>query len=64
VIDAEYQIRALADALLAPLTTVRGVAMASSLLCDGAGPLYNPGSVADLGSMLFDVLREINPLSS
>jgi hypothetical protein len=63
VIDAEFQIRALADALVAPLTTARGVAMASSLLSDGAGPLYNPSSVADLRTMLFDVLREINPLT-
>jgi hypothetical protein len=63
VIDAEFQIRAVADALVAPLTTARGVAMASSLLSDGAGPLYNPGSVANLRSMLFDVLMEINPLT-
>jgi hypothetical protein len=63
VFDAEYQIRALADALVAPLTTIKGVAMASSLLGDGAGPLYNPGNVDDLQSALRDVVRELNPLA-
>jgi hypothetical protein len=62
VFEAEGQIRALADALVAPLITAKGVAMASSLLCDGAGPLYNPGSVVDLRSVLSEVLRDIDPL--
>jgi len=41
VIEAQYQIESLADALMAPLPTARGVAMARSLLSDGAGPIYN-----------------------
>jgi hypothetical protein len=63
VLEAEDQIRAVADALVAPLTTARGVAMASSLLSDGAGPLYNPGSTTDLRFMLVDVLRQLDPLA-
>ncbi len=61
VLEADDQIRAVADALVAPLTTARGVAMASSLLCDGAGPLYNPSSTTDLRSALANVLRQLDP---
>src|SRR5580692_3307084 len=50
VVEADDQIRAVADALVAPLTRARGVAMASSLLADGAGPLYNPANATDLRS--------------
>ena len=64
VVEADDQIRAVADALVAPLTTARGVAMASSLLTDGAGPLYNPGSTTDLRSALGDVLRLLDPLAA
>jgi hypothetical protein len=64
VVEADDQIRAVADALVAPLTTARGVAMASSLLTDGAGPLYNPGSTTDLRSALGDVLRQLDPLAA
>jgi hypothetical protein len=64
VVDADDQIRAVADALVAPLTTARGVAMASSLLSDGAGPLYNPSSTVDLRSALSDVLRQLDPLAA
>jgi hypothetical protein len=64
VVVADDQIRAVADALVAPLTTARGVAMASSLLTDGAGPLYNPGSTTDLRSALGDVLRQLDPLAA
>ena len=63
VVEADGQIRAVADALVAPLTTTRGVAMASSLLTDGAGPLYNPGSTTDLRSVLGDVLQQLDPLA-
>jgi hypothetical protein len=38
--------------------------MASSLLTDGAGPLYNPGSTTDLRSALGDVLRQLDPLAA
>ncbi len=62
VVEADGQIRAVADALMAPLTTARGVAMASSLLSDGAGPLYNPGNTTDLRSILGDVLRQLDPV--
>jgi hypothetical protein len=63
VVEADDQIRAVADALVAPLTTARGVAMASSLLADGAGPLYNPANTTDLRSLLVDVLQQLDPLA-
>jgi hypothetical protein len=63
IVEADGQIRAVADALVAPIATARGVAMASSLLCDGAGPLYNPSSTTDLRSVLGDVLRQLDPLA-
>jgi hypothetical protein len=62
--EADDQIRAVADALVAPLTTARGVAMASSLLADGAGPLYNPANATDLRSLLVDVLHRLDPLAA
>jgi hypothetical protein len=64
VVDAGDQIRAVADALVAPLTTARGIAMASSLLTDGAGPLYNPANATDLRSALVNVLHELDPLAA
>jgi hypothetical protein len=63
VLNVEWQIHALVNALLMPLTTARGVAMASTLLGDGAGPLYNPGSMTDLRALLGEVQRELDPLA-
>ena len=63
VLDADDQIHAVADALLAPLTNARGIAMASALLSDGSGPLYNPGCATDLRSALSEVLRRLDPLA-
>lgn len=62
IIDTESQIYALSNALVAPLPTARGVAMASSLLCDGAGPLYNPGSSVDLAVALSEVVDQLDPM--
>ncbi len=39
----------------------RGVAMASWLLSDGTGPVYNPKCVADLTSVLRDVTLRLDP---
>ena len=63
VLGAESQIRALAMALLAPMVTPRGVAMASSLLTDGSGPIYYGDSPSDLSSKLQDVITRLNPLT-
>jgi hypothetical protein len=62
VIGAQPQILALADALLAPMPTSLGVAMARSLLCDGAGPIYNLACSDELGSTLCTVLAKLDPL--
>ncbi|MGH3732782.1 MAG: hypothetical protein ACRDVC_05310 [Acidimicrobiales bacterium] len=64
VFAAETQIREVAGALDGPLPRVRGVAMAVSLLTDGAGPLYNPVSTTSLSDALQDVLRQIDPFES
>ena len=61
VILVQTQICELANALVAPLATVRGVAMADSLLTDGAGPIYNEANDVDLANALRDVIRQIDP---
>jgi hypothetical protein len=64
VLAAEAQIRALADALVSPLPTVRGLAMAIETLRDGAGPLFNPSSPTMLTSSIEAIIAQLNPLSS
>jgi hypothetical protein len=64
VVAAESLIRDLARALLNPLPRVRGIAMAGSLLSDGAGPIFNPASDSDLSGALQEVLAQIDPLES
>jgi hypothetical protein len=64
VIGAQAQILALADALLAPMPTSRGVAMASSLLSDGAGPIYNGACLDDLVSTLCTVIAKLDPVAA
>jgi hypothetical protein len=61
IIGAQAQILALADALLAPMPTSRGVAMASSLLGDGSGPIYYSGCSTDLGSTLLEIIARLDP---
>ncbi len=61
---AKAQIHALARALVRPLASVRGVAMALTILRDGSGPLFNPYSERSLTDLLDQVLDLINPLSS
>jgi hypothetical protein len=63
ILGAETQIRALAIALLAPMVTPRGVAMARSLLSDGSGPVYYGESASDLRSRLQEVITRLNPLT-
>jgi hypothetical protein len=41
-------------------STARGVAMASRLLSDGTGPLYNPHSTTDLRAALLEVTMQLN----
>jgi hypothetical protein len=42
----------------------RGTAMASSLLRDGTGPLYNRRSIVDLGAMVRAATRQMNPFAA
>jgi hypothetical protein len=62
VLAAESEIRQMMVALRAPLPVpVRGVAMASHLLTDGAGPIYSRRSVMDLSEMLRSATRHMDP---
>jgi hypothetical protein len=63
VLGADAQIRALADALIAPITTVRGVAKAVAALRDGSGPLFARGSVS-LPQYVEDITAQVSPLSA
>jgi hypothetical protein len=62
VIDARTEIESLADALRAPVSTVRGVTMARSLIVDGAGPIFNRGCAVELASQLREVIAQLDPI--
>jgi hypothetical protein len=62
IIACEPDIRALLDALLAPLPVpARGVAVASWLLADGAGPVYDRRHSADLGTAVREATAQLDP---
>jgi hypothetical protein len=63
IMDAEGQIRTLAAALVSPLPTVRGVAMAIAMLRDGAGPLFNRNSEVTLTDAVEDIIARMNPIT-
>lgn len=63
VLAAEAQIRALAEALVAPLAMVRGVATSLATLRDGGGPLFLKGSVS-LSRVIEDITVQVSPLSA
>ncbi|HEV7958857.1 MAG TPA: hypothetical protein VGP11_05290, partial [Acidimicrobiales bacterium] len=63
VFAAEAQIRALADALMSPLPTVRGLAMSVAMLRDGSGPLFNAKSNTTLSASLERIVAALNPLT-
>ena len=65
VIAAEPDIREMVIRLRAPLpVAARGVATASTLLGDGAGPLYNRGSRRDLAADVRRATRHLDPAAS
>jgi hypothetical protein len=65
VAAAEPDIREMVSRLLAPLpVSARGVATASTLLGDGAGPLYNRGSRRDLAADVRRATRQLDPAVS
>jgi hypothetical protein len=62
VVAAEPDIRELQRSLRAALPVpARGVAMASWLLTDATGPLYNRRTSADLGASVREVIRQLDP---
>jgi hypothetical protein len=64
VLAADAQIRSLANELVGPLPTVRGLAMAINALRDGSGPLFNPNSRLKLTSSIDLIVEQLNPLTS
>lgn len=64
VMGAEPQIRRLAEALVSPLVSVRGVASAIALLRDGASPLFNRDSELRLTDAVEQIIELLNPLAT
>jgi hypothetical protein len=65
IVAAEADIRELQRSLRASAPVpARGVAIASSLLADGAGPLYNRDSCADLRAAVQEAIRQLDPLTA
>jgi hypothetical protein len=64
VLEAEDEIRSLAEALVRPLPTVRGVAMSIAMLRDGAGPLFNRNSQLKLTSAVDEIIALLDPLAT
>jgi|ERR1700722_855367 len=64
VLAAQDEIHSLAEALVSPLPTVRGVAMCIATLRDGAGPLFNPNSQINLTHAVEEILAQLNPISA
>jgi len=61
IIECECDIRELRKALLTPLPVpARGPAMASWLLRDGAGPIYNRHRFGDLGATLRETITQLD----
>jgi hypothetical protein len=62
VIDAAGDVRAMLGALSNPLpVSARGVAMASWLLSDGTGPLYNRNCPVHLATALREATAQLDP---
>ena len=62
IIACESDIREMQNALLAPLPSpARGTAMASWLLRDGTGPIYNRRLSGDLGITLRETIAQLGP---
>jgi hypothetical protein len=62
IVAAEPDVRELARLLTAPLPVpARGVAMATALLTDALGPVYNPRSQDSLANALQAAIAELDP---
>jgi len=65
IIASESDIREMLNALLAPLpSSARGTAMASWLLRDGTGPIYNRRLSGDLDTSVREVIAQLDPAVS
>jgi hypothetical protein len=64
IVACESDIREMLVALVAPLAPPRGTAMAVRLLGDGAGPVFNRGRSAELGSALRHTIANLDPSAS
>ncbi len=65
IVAAAPHIRRLTSALRAPApVAVRGVAMASLLLTDGRGPVYNPAAANRLERLVLEALDGLEPTSA
>ncbi|HXQ59565.1 MAG TPA: hypothetical protein VN799_05685 [Acidimicrobiales bacterium] len=65
IVAAESAIAEMLQALATEHPTpARGVAMAGVLLRDGAGPLYNGQSTADLATAVRDATAQLDPTTS
>jgi hypothetical protein len=62
VLACEDEFRLLASQLRRGLVAVRGVAMANVLITNGSLPVYNRESPHDLGTLLRDVIRCLDPM--
>jgi hypothetical protein len=62
IIECESDIQEMLNALWTPLPVpARGLAMASWLLRDGAGPIYNRRCSGDLGITLRETITQLDP---
>jgi hypothetical protein len=64
IIANEALIRTLVAALMAPMSAPRGVALARTLLGDGAGPIYFKDCPVDLARCLQKTILKLNPLTA
>ena len=64
IIANEALIRTLVAALMAPMSAPRGVAMARTLVGDGAGPIYFKDCPDDLAHCLQETILKLNPLTA
>ena len=62
IVGAEAEVRSLVTALVTPSPVpARGVAIASRLLCDGAGPLFNVHWSGDLAATVRRAVELLDP---
>lgn len=62
IVAAEPAVRELVRCMTAPLpVAARGVAMATELLTDGLGPVYNPHSRISLAAALEAAIAQLDP---